>query len=310
MSENVLVTGGSGFIGSWVLRELFKRGARPVVYDLQRGDERWERILDTDAARVVFVEGDLTDIDQLSVACREHAITHVIHLGALLTPACQSDPWLGCQVNVLGSVAVFEQARLNPQRIKSISFASSLAVYGPEPDDVVRSSDIDTTHTPSFYGAYKRSVELIARQYWQHFGIGSFGLRPHVVYGPERHLGLTAGPSLAARAAALGEAFTIDYSGPAGYDYVEDVARAFVRGAFETPEGSNVVDLPSVEATTDEMVATINELVPESHGQLTTRGEGIPSNTPANWHLISELFPDWSATSLQDGLRKTIEFYR
>ena len=184
--------------------------------------------------QITFVAGDLADKDRLHRVCQESEITRIIHLGALLTPACQLDPWLGCQVNVLGSVSVFEYARLHPDQIRGISFASSLAVYGPEADDLPRQTGtIDSTQAPSFYGAYKRSLELIAHQYWLHFGIRSLGLRPHVVYGPERTIGLTAGPSLAARAAATGELCQINYTGLAGYDFVEDVARAFVRGAWE-----------------------------------------------------------------------------
>jgi len=172
MSERVLVTGGAGFIGSWVLRDLIDHGARPVVYDIQPNDERWQRILGRRMTQITFVAGDLADKDRLHRVCQESEITRIIHLGALLTPACQLDPWLGCQVNVLGSVSVFEYARLHPDQIRGISFASSLAVYGPEADDLPRQKGtIDSTKAPSFYGAYKRSLELIAHQYWLHFGI-------------------------------------------------------------------------------------------------------------------------------------------
>jgi UDP-glucose 4-epimerase len=312
VNETILVTGGAGFIGTWVLRELIARGACPIAFDVQRNEDRWQRILGPERDRVVFEPGSLTDLQRLADVCATHQVTGIIHLGALLTPACQADPWQGCQVNVLGTVAVFEQARARPQQIKSISFASSLAVYGPEPDDVLTDSpsDIDATGAPNFYGAYKRCAELIARQYWQHFQIPSFGLRPHVVYGPERTVGLTAGPSLAARAAARGESFQIDYTGPAGYDFVEDVARAFVRGALETPHGCHVVDLPSQEATTDQIVELLTCIVPSSAGRLTTHGGPIPVNKPGAWQFITQLFPDWQATTLADGLTKTVAFYR
>ncbi len=306
----VLVTGGAGFIGSWVLRELVQQGLRPLVYDLQPHAERWQKILGADASKLAFVPGDLTDRERLWAACDQASVSYMIHLGALLTPACHSDPWLGCQVNVLGSVAVFEYARQRAGQIRGLSYASSLAVYGPEPDDSLHPSlDTDSTHTASFYGAFKRSVELIAQQYWQHFQIASFGLRPHVVYGPERTVGLTAGPSLAAKAAALGERFQINYSGPAGYDYVEDVARAFVRSALTTPPGANVADLPSQPATTGDIVAALEQMVPRCRGQISVTGGPIPANTPTQLQPISKWFPDWQATPWFEGLRRTVAFY-
>lgn len=309
--ESVLVTGGAGFIGSWVLKALLERNARPIVYDLQPNEERWQRILGKGRQQVAFVPGDLADKDRLWKTCDDEGVSRLIHLGALLTPACQQDPWLGCQVNVLGSVSVFEYARQRADRIRGVSFASSLAVYGPEPDDASPSDrSLDDTNAPSFYGAYKRSVELIALQYWRHFGVRSFGLRPHVVYGPERTIGLTAGPSLAARAAVREEAYQINYTGPAGYDYVEDVAHAFVRGAWETPDGSVVVDLPSQPASIEAMIDILAELAPSSRGQITATGGPIPPNVAMHPHLITRVFPDWSPTSIRDGLRNTMEFYR
>ena len=119
-----------------------------------------------------------------------------------------------------------------------------------------------------------------------------------------------SGPSLAARAAALGESFNVDYRGCVGYDYVEDVARAFVRAALETPAGHHIVDLPSQSATTEEFVATIACVVPEAASRLTVNGAEIPSNIPPQPHFISELFPDWRPTTLEEGVRKTVEFYR
>ena len=129
MSDVVLVTGGSGFIGTWVLGELLGRGAEPVVVDTQPAPARWQRVLGEAASRVKQADVSLLDRDGLERAIERHGVTRVIHLAALLTPACQSDPWLGCQVNVLGSTALFDAAR-HSGRVKSISYASSYAVYG------------------------------------------------------------------------------------------------------------------------------------------------------------------------------------
>jgi len=245
MQETVLVTGGSGFIGTWVLRELIDQGKRVVALDVRPATERWSRVLGAGAKHVVFSDVPLIDRDGLLALMKQHGVSHVIHLAALLTPDCQQDPFRGCQVNVLGSTAVFDAARLAGS-VEAIAFASSYAVYG--------SASATTPQPPMFYGAFKQAVDLIAEQYWSHFGLRSLAIRPHVVYGPEREIGLTAGPSLACRAAVRNDSYQIGYIGAAGYDYVEDVARAFVRGAFECPAGATVADLPSEPATTHEIV--------------------------------------------------------
>jgi UDP-glucose 4-epimerase len=308
VGDSVLVTGGSGFIGAWVLRELVSRGLRPIIYDLQRADDRWRRILGRGAEDLIFIQGDLVNRALLKQTVLDNRVTSIIHLAALLTPACQQDPYVGCEANVLGSVAVFELAREFKSQIRGISYASSYAVYGPEADDGPLGLTSAENRPPSFYGAFKLAVDSIADQYWRHFGLASVGIRPHVAYGPERTVGLTAGPSLAARAAATGEPFEIGYTGRLGYDYAEDVALAFVRAALETPAGATVVDLPSQSATVEEFVSDLQTVVPAA--RISIKGPAVPSNIPPEPHPITRLFPDWRATPLIDGIRKTVEFYR
>src|SRR5258708_5087963 len=107
---SVLVTGGAGFVGTWVLRSLRNRGISAVALDAFVNPARWARLLGPDANEIPFVHGSLLDRELLADVFTRYGVTHVIHLAALLTPACQQDPFVGCQVNVLGSVALFEQA--------------------------------------------------------------------------------------------------------------------------------------------------------------------------------------------------------
>jgi len=305
---NVLVTGGGGFIGTWVLRSLADRGINSVAFDAHYSPERRQRLLGDRAVKIHFVEGSLLDRSLLANLFEKHQITHVIHLAALLTPACQQDPFIGCEVNVLGSVALFEQAVKS--RVQGCSYASSLAVFGPEPDHSLSTTGTIENRSPSFYGTFKKAAELIAEQYWLHSQLRSVGIRPHVVYGPERSQGLTAGPSLAAKAAAVGESYQINYRGLVGYDYVEDVADAFVRTALETPPGAIVVDLPSEPATVEQLVQAIDLVVPGSAARITIAGPELPRNDSPRDHVITQVLPDWRPTSIADGIRKTIDFYR
>lgn len=308
-SPTVLVTGGCGFIGTWVVRELLERGLGVVVLDAGERPARWDRVMGARAQSVVLESGSLLDRTLLARIFSAYPITHVIHLAALLTPACQADPWEGCRVNVLGTVALLEQIRAVAPRIQGFSYASSVAVFGDEPDH--SQGVAGAGHHPlTFYGAYKKAVELIAEQYWRQFQIASVGIRPQVAYGPEREVGLTAGPSLAARAAAAGQAFCIGYTGRVGYDYVEDVARAFVLGALSPVPGAPVVDLSGEVADVDQVLAAIVAAVPGAAGTLSAKGPLIPAHTPPQPRLIASLYPDWETTSLAEGIRRTVDFYR
>jgi nucleoside-diphosphate-sugar epimerase len=309
LRPTVLVTGGCGFIGTWVVRELLERGLRVVVLDAGERPARWERVIGAESGSVPLVQGSLLDRALLDRVFAGHQVTNVIHLAALLTPACQADPWEGCRVNVLGTVALFEQVRASAIRNQGFSYASSVAVFGDEPDHASGPAD-GVSGPPTFYGAFKKSIELIAEQYWRQFQFASVGIRPQVAYGPERDVGLTAGPSLAARAAARGEGFCISYTGRVGYDYVEDVARAFVRGALETPPGAHVVDLPGEAADVGQVIAAIGAAVPGAAPKLSVNGPPIPAYAPPTPRLISTLYPDWKTTSLAEGIRRTVEFYR
>jgi len=301
MRECVLVTGGSGFIGSWVLRELIEREYDVVAVDVRSATERWSRVIGRMSQGIHFSNVSLVDRDGLTALMKEHSVSNVIHLAALLTPDCQRDPFQGCQVNVLGSTAVFEAARLAGS-VQAIAFASSYAVYG--------SAAAQVHQPPMFYGAFKQAVDLIAAQYWTHFGLRSLAIRPHVVYGPEREVGLTAGPSLACRAAVRGEPYQIGYTGKVGYDYVEDVAQAFVQGVWECPAGATVVDLPSQPATTEEIVRRIESCLPGAKGCLTVGGPPIPDNVPVALRDVRQVLPGWQPTPLADGIAKTIAYYR
>jgi nucleoside-diphosphate-sugar epimerase len=95
-----------------------------------------------------------------------------------------------------------------------------------------------------------------------------------------------------------------------GYDYVEDVARAFVRAALETPPGASVVDLPGERASPEEFIAAIDAAAPGSGATLAVDGPAIASNVPTQPNFISTLFPDWEATPLAEGVRRTVNFYR
>ena len=105
MTPSVFVTGGSGFIGTWVLRDLLQHGARPVVVDPHAALPRWQRVLGSRTSEVVTAEASLLDPASLLRVIEKYEVTQIIHMAALLTPACQQDPFLGARSTFLAGPA-------------------------------------------------------------------------------------------------------------------------------------------------------------------------------------------------------------
>jgi nucleoside-diphosphate-sugar epimerase len=250
----VLLTGGYGCIGSWIVRNLLERGDQAWIFDLKEDPQRLRLLLtEEQLRRVAFIQGDVTDLPGLISAIEQHAITHVVHLAGLQVPTCRANPILGARVNVLGTLAVFEAVRETKGQVQRLVYASSAAVFGPpenygtDPlgDDVQLSP---TTH----YGYFKCCNEGNARVYYQEHGLSSIGLRPWTVYGVGRDFGMTSEPTSAIKALALGQPYHITYGGWQDLQYVDDVAKTFVRcleaaytGAKSYNLRGDVVDLPA-----------------------------------------------------------------
>lgn len=131
-NETFLVTGAFGCIGSWILRKLVDEEARLVAADLATDPARPRLLLSSaELEQITVVQTDITDLSALKQVIEQHEITHIIHLAGLQVPFCKANPSLGAQVNVVGTVNVFEAARHFWGQVQGLAYASSLAVLGP-----------------------------------------------------------------------------------------------------------------------------------------------------------------------------------
>ena len=113
----VIITGGYGFFGAWIIRNLLAQGDEVYVYDLKEDARRLRLILpEAEVQKVKFAPGGVCDLPALTNALKFLRITHLIHLAGLQVPTCRVDPMLGAKVNVLGTLAVFEAYPLTPRR--------------------------------------------------------------------------------------------------------------------------------------------------------------------------------------------------
>ncbi|OWK39185.1 NAD-dependent epimerase/dehydratase family protein [Fimbriiglobus ruber] len=308
----VLITGGYGFIGAWIAKTLLADNVEVFSYDLKEDPRRFRLILSEEQTRrVTFVPGDVTDLAALTTALTKHKITHIIHLAGLQVPTCRADPMLGAKVNVLGTLAVFEAAKALGDQVQRIVYASSAAVFGgpdkypagPQGDDV---NLVPSTH----YGVFKCCNEGNARIYFQDHGITSVGLRPWTVYGAGRDLGMTSEPTKAIKAALLGRPYHINFGGWTDFQYVDDVARAFILSATRPYKGSKSYNLRGAVVQLADFHAALCQVLPEAAKLVTFGTTQIAIAYDLSDDGITRDLGPMPKTSLTAGIRETVEIFQ
>lgn len=297
--ESWLVTGALGCIGAWTVRQLAEEGVAVAGFDLGADDARIRSITD---AEVEVVRGDITDRAALDRVLDERAVTHVVHLAALLLPMIRRDPPGGTVVNVIGATHVLDAAKT---RGISVAYASSAAVFSPEDPSPVRAGA--DGHPTSFYGVHKQACEGLARVFGREEGVRSVGLRPYVVYGPGRDTGLTAAPSLAMAAAARGEPFHMGFGGRMQLQFAPDAAAVFVAAARAATVAAPVFNLGSPPVSMAECVRTIERVVPGA--QITWDEVQLPFPEEYESESLDAALGPFAWTPLEEGVRRTVEHY-
>ncbi|MEP3345160.1 MAG: UDP-glucose 4-epimerase GalE [Litoreibacter sp.] len=234
---NVLVTGGAGYIGSHACKVLAAAGFTPITYDnLSTG---WQ-----DAVKFgPFEQGDLLDRARIDEVFAQYAPVAVMHFAALSQVGeSVSDPGLYWRNNVGGSLNLVEAA--SAAGCQNFVFSSTCATYGDQ-DGVTLSEDTDQ-HPINAYGASKRAVEDILRNFEQSHGMRHVIFRYFNVAGadpdgevgefhqPETHLIPLMLDAIDGKRDAL-TVYGTDYDTPDGtcirdYVHVMDLVEAHVRG--------------------------------------------------------------------------------
>lgn len=269
----VLVTGGQGFLGAYVLRDLLQRFSEVALLDLQDSPHVLRQVLtEEESSRVRRVFVDVTNAAAVNEAVLTFRPTAVIHLAGLQIPSVKENPTRGAAVNVIGTINVFEAIKALAAEQRSapipVAYASSAAVLGPSMDYPAGPIPAEQHyHKPrTLYGVMKLCNEGTARVYWQDYQVPSVGLRPLTVFGVGREIGLTSAPTKAVKAAVLGRRFECQVTGLTGFQYVADVARIFVDSVLaagsEKGKGAHVFGMKGHLATYEEYLRQAAVAVP------------------------------------------------
>ena len=259
--STILVIGGAGFIGSFVVSELLKTNVgKVIIYDtFARGKQsNVAESLQDPRCQIYPNGGDVRDIDTLNDAMQ--GCDGVIHLAAMWLLHCKDFPRTAFHVNVEGTFNVLEACVQN--NIKRLVYSSSASVYGDAAE--VPMTESHPFNNKNFYGATKIAGEAMCRAYYDRYGLSYVGLRYMNVYGPhqDQTAAYTGVIPIMLNKIDANEAPTINGDGTQAYDFidVEDVARCNVCAlvAEVTDEFYNVGT--GVQTSIKELCDTILEL--------------------------------------------------
>ena len=296
----MLVTGGSGFIGSHVVDALVRRGYEPRIFDLRESPHHAPGEVDI---RI----GDATDVAALTTAM--DGCEAVIHLAAMADVGHVRDDPVGAErLNSHATSAVLEAARAT--NVRRVVYGSTIWVYSDcEPAEVDESTPL--AHPAHLYSATKLAGELYCRSYSELYGVDCTILRFGIPYGPRARVAAVV-PAMVERALA-GEPLTIagDGSQSRRFVYVGDLAAGVVAALW--PEAANrVYNLAGTETTTiAEIAHTVKDLLGDDVEIVHTdaRAGDFGGKEVASDRALREL--GWRAsTPFREGVRRYLEWRR
>ena len=305
MSARYLITGGAGFIGSYLADALLAAGhAVRVVDDLSTGKRS---NLDT---RVEFIEGDINDLALMRAAME--GVTGCFHLAAIASVALCTRDWTATsRTNIGGTITVMDAARLAGNL--PVVYASSAAIYGNQSILPIRE---DLPPAPrSSYGADKLAGELHARAAFIVHGLPSVGFRFFNVYGTRQdpHSPYSGVISIFASRLAAGDPISVHGDGAQTRDFiaVADIVRFLLAGMARVRRAPDALVL---NACTGQAVSVLGLALmladllgsnaTPSHG---SAREGDIRASVGDPRRAAEILGITATTSLRDGLRALLD---
>jgi UDP-glucose 4-epimerase len=295
----VLVTGGSGFIGSHVVDKLLQYGVTVRIFDMVY-PTRWE-----DQDDVEFYKGSIINLDDIRMAM--NGVDAVVHMAAIANVNnIVDEPHYAESINVRGTINVLEAMRKG--NVDRLVYASTSWVYSDvEQEEVDEETPLEAPE--HLYTTTKIASEFYCQNYAKHYNLKTTIVRYGIPYGP-RARGGTVLP-IFTRLALDGEPLTVYGSGEQfrNFVYVEDLAEGTVlalmpeaSGEIYNLTGDEKVTINQVAETVREIVGDVEIVYEEA------RDEDFSGKEIDNSKAKEEL--GWvPETSFERGVRKYVEWY-
>ena len=336
-NKTILVTGAAGFIGSNLVKRIYKETPNVAVigidnmnayYDVALKDFRLKEL--EQYSTFTFVKGNIANKELINELFEKYKPSIVVNLAAQAGVRYSiTNPDAYIESNLVGFFNILEACRNYP--VEHLVYASSSSVYGSN-KKVPYSTDDKVDNPVSLYAATKKSNELMAHAYSKLYNIPSTGLRFFTVYGPAgrpdmAYFGFT-------NKLVKGETIKIFNYGNCKRDftYVDDIVEGVVRVMQKAPDKKNGEDgLPippyavynignqNPENLIDFVQILSEELVRagvlpenydfEAHKELVAMQPGDVPVTYADTSALERDFDYKPSTSLREGLRNFAEWY-
>lgn len=279
----LLITGGTGFLGSYLTRYALEAGAdRIVVLDRYADRARLAGVLD----RVTLIEGDVADSELMRSVIDRHGVDRIAHFASILGSPARGQLLNFVKVQALGAANVLEAAL--EANVRRVVLASSVAAYGHQTEDRLHEDLRPNPQNP--YGSSKVWAESLASHMFQQFGLDTVSLRFGSVYGSGRgwrgsyNSGILASPGrnhFMARVEDAVRGAPIVMPRPdamADFTYAADAAQAawLALTAEELPH--RLYNVAAERHAVGEYTQALRELMPEA--DITVSDSEVPSGPP------------------------------
>lgn len=323
MSEEikVLITGGTGFIGSRLAALFLERGIETVLLD---AFVRYFSVLEDDAElhqfylrqrlqplmeRVEVVRGDTRDKDFMRRVINRYRPTHIVHLAALPLAKLATSYSEEATSSILTSTLNLLEIIRDVDFVRRLVYTSSSMVYGHF--QYVPADEEHPKHPINIYGGAKLCGEVMVQVYGRMFGIEYTIVRPSAVYGPtdinQRVSQIFVENALRGRPLVLrgGDQTVVDFT------YIDDVAEGFYL-ATTRPEGANqVFNITRGEGRSlTEFVEILRRFVPEIEVRVEEFDQDIPKRGALDISKARELLGYRPRYSLEEGLERYVDYVR
>jgi CDP-glucose 4,6-dehydratase len=312
--RSVFVTGAYGLLGSWLVKSLIEQGARTTV--LKRDAVvRSALVVEGTERRVNVVHGDICDADLIERAVGEYEVDTVFHLAAqTIVGIANTAPLSTFETNIRGTWTVLEACR--HLGVKRVVVAASDKAYGIH-ERLPYQEDFPLR--PMYpYDVSKAATDMIARSYWHTFGLPVAVTRFANLFGGG-DLNLSRLVPEAALAAIEGRRPVIRSDGTLERDflYVEDAVAAYLAICRLLDDGTGAGEAFNAGGDEPHSVLEVVEMMCRVAGtgvEPDVRGTGTPpGEITRQWVDSTKLrrLSGWAPqVSLEEGLRRTIEWYR
>ena len=308
-----MVTGGAGFIGVRVARDLLRQGDIVVLYDTSPHVESLKRVIPSDLVDgLALVSGNVLDLAKMIDTAKRYAVKKIIHLAYLLGPDSSDNPLMAIRVNCEGTVNVFETARL--LELERVVWASSAGVYGEARHYRESILPNDAPHRPIYiYGACKSLCEFVATHYFTKWGVDGIGLRLTFIYGPDVRRGAAADlfTGLIDKP-AMGIPSIVPFGDDTmNLQHVDEASRLLIMAADAPKTSTRVFNTTGEVVRVRDAVGYVRELLPDA--EITTLpglywGVGVIPRYDTN--RLEEEIGFKPRYGLKEGLRRSINEVR